>query len=389
MHVERIIQKNLSNVMHLKRCKCLAQLVRSTFESRQLSVTALGRGIHLPIQERSGIRKADRLIGNPHLHNERKAIYQRIARQFVSENSTPWIIVDWSPHPTSRQQILRAALVCDGRALSIWDEVHPESQLGNRQVHKAFLKQLQQILPADCCPVLITDAGFHASWFKLVRLQGWHYVGRLRGLVKYRPKQSSQWFTLSTLHKKALHQPRRLGEVVLGKREQLEGTLCYYRKKAKGRISRNKLGHKRQCSDTKDYSRSSREPWVLLTSIDGANVAKKVIAIYRTRMQIEEGFRDLKSSQFGFGFERSFTHIGYRIENLLLIAMLASLIAWVTGWQGEQEHRHCEFQANSLKKRRVLSLFYLGCRLIKKQVRMKPKPFCDIAKHLQWNLLIT
>lgn len=83
-------------------------------------------------------------------------------------------------------------------------------------------------------------------------------------------------------------------------------------------------------------------------------------------MQIEEGIRDLKSSQYGFSFEKARSKGSQYNEILLLIAMLASFIAWITGWIGEKNKWHYQFQANSLKTKRVLSLFTLGCRIIKK-----------------------
>jgi len=101
-------------------------------------------------------------------------------------------------------------------------------------------------------------------------------------------------------------------------------------------------------------------------------------------MQIEEGFRDLKSSKYGFGFEQAYSRKIVRIENLLLIAMLASLVAWKVGWFAEKEKLHYEFQANSVKHRRVLSLFYLGCRIIKKKVFVKIKDFSNIIEELVW-----
>jgi len=42
-------------------------------------------------------------------------------------------------------------------------------------------------------------------------------------------------------------------------------------------------------------------------------------------MEIEEGFRDLKSSQFGFSFEDAHSVQIRRIQVLLMIAMLATL----------------------------------------------------------------
>ncbi len=89
------------------------------------------------------------------------------------------------------------------------------------------------------------------------------------------------------------------------------------------------------------------------------------------RTHLKEGFRDLKSTKYGFGFEHTHSKNIMRLENLLLIAMLASIVAWIIGWQAEKEKLHYQFQANSIKNRRVLSLFFLGCRIIKKKIRLE------------------
>ena len=48
-------------------------------------------------------------------------------------------------------------------------------------------------------------------------------------------------------------------------------------------------------------------------------------------MQIEPAFRDLKSHRFGCGFEDTLTRLPQRLELLLLIHALASLVAWLAG----------------------------------------------------------
>jgi len=88
------------------------------------------------------------------------------------------------------------------------------------------------------------------------------------------------------------------------------------------------------------------------------------IGIYKLRMQIEEGFRDLKSTRYGFGFEHVNTAHIYRLNIFFLIAMLSSFLAWIIGWLAEKANLQRQYQANSTKNRRVHSLFYLGCRVI-------------------------
>lgn len=53
------------------------------------------------------------------------------------------------------------------------------------------------------------------------------------------------------------------------------------------------------------------------------------------------------------------------MEVLLLIAMLAALAAFIVGKAGEQKNLQYRFQANTVRKIPQLSLFYLGCRIIK------------------------
>ncbi|MDR5899625.1 hypothetical protein QC823_11580 [Halomonas vilamensis] len=56
-----------------------------------------------------------------------------------------------------------------------------------------------------------------------------------------------------------------------------------------------------------------------------------MVAIYRQRMQFEEGFRDVKSPLFGLGFGMHQSRQGRSLEVLLLIAMLANVAMMVAG----------------------------------------------------------
>ena len=104
-------------------------------------------------------------------------------------------------------------------------------------------------------------------------------------------------------------------------------------------------------------------PWVLITSLEAPR-AEAIAKIYRSRMTIEECFRDTKNHRFGWSFEDARSRCLKRIEVLLLIASLGYLIVISVGWQAERAGLHHSFQANTTKHRRVLSLFVLGCALL-------------------------
>lgn len=381
MHVKGFLHRMLLAVMHKKRLETLIILVTTALVTKKLSLTQLGRGINLPIQERSGIRRADRFLGNKGLYVEREAIYAEITKSAIGNNRQPWIIVDWSEIPNTDDHVLRAAKVAKGRAITLYEEVHPEKKLSNPKVEKNFLCTLKRILPQGCRPIIITDAGFHNKWFGEILKLGWDYIGRIRSGKKYSSDGGKSWHKYTELFSKATTTPQSIGKVKVCKTNPFETHLYLFKEKPKGRIMLNRAGKKRRDTNTMDQRKAAKEPWVLASSLSGRSMCKRVIKIYKRRMQIEEGFRDLKSSRYGLGFEDAYSKQRKRIEILLLIASVASFIAWLTGWAAEKNKIHYQFQSNSVKTRRVLSLFYLGCQVIRKGIKI-PLEMIGIALNM-------
>jgi hypothetical protein len=72
----------------------------------------------------------------------------------------------------------------------------------------------------------------------------------------------------------------------------------------------------------------------------------KIATVYKRRMQIEQGFRDVKSKHLGLGLNLLRSHCLHRIEILLLIAALAHCLLFLTGllslWRlGLESWRRC------------------------------------------------
>jgi hypothetical protein len=79
-----------------------------------------------------------------------------------------------------------------------------------------------------------------------------------------------------------------------------------------------------------------------------SRLPNKVVAIYSQRMQIEEGFRDVKSPLFGLGFGMHQTRSARLIEILLMITMLASLVMLACGLKVRHDGQIKQFQSNSI-----------------------------------------
>ncbi len=365
MQVDDILSKHLSKVMHKTRLATLSMLVGSLFHAKFFSLTGLGRALKTDAQERSAIRRVDRFLGNKRIQSDRLKIYSSICRLVVGCSTRPLIIVDWSPIPNKTDNVLRAAIVTTGRALTLYEEVHPQKKYANPTLHLRFLKKLKSMLDEGVKPIIISDAGFHSSWFEAVHGLGWDYVGRIRGNKYYRLLSVTKWSAISSLHKDATNTPTFLGDIELCKDSGFYTKLYRYKSKKIGRKSKTKRGNVRRSAQSLQHAKGANEPWLLVSSLpENSKIAKKVVDIYSLRMQIEGGFRDLKSTKYGFGFEHVNTSHIYRLNVFFLIAMLATFLAWIIGWLGEKSNLQSQYQANSISSVRVLSLFYLGCRII-------------------------
>src|SRR5690606_40091519 len=82
------------------------------------------------------------------------------------------------------------------------------------------------------------------------------------------------------------------------------------------------------------------------------------------RMQIELTFRDLKSHRFGWGVEDAGCRSTKRVAVQLMLVAVASLVVMLVGIAAEAKGLQKQFQANTIRKRRVLSLVALGRAVI-------------------------
>lgn len=385
--LHKIVKKSCPKI-HAKRLNALFVAVDSLARGGKLSVAGMGRSLNSKVNPKHKIKRIDCLVGNNKLHAEREKFYAITSQWVIGNTKYPPIIIDWSWLPNINYCVLRAAIPTKGRSVTIYEEVHPKKKNNNHKVHKEFLKKIKKIIPKGCQPIIITDAGFHSLFFREVAKLGWDWLGRIRNCTKYKTLETD-WISFKNLYNKATKIPKFFSEVILSKTTPIECSLFMYKGVKKGRVAKNKFGVRRKAKDSKVYEKANKEPWVLATSLKGGNkIAKKIIQLYKFRMQIEEGFRDLKSSRLGLSFEDSQTYKQKRIEILLLIAMLTVLAIFLLGFAGEKRCLHHGFQANTIRKRTVLSIFYLGCQIYREIfIRFKELELMEALKELRTSIL--
>lgn len=330
MHTVTVLQKCLASVlqpMHAARRRVLLGAVAALLLGRRLILMDLARTWPGAERVRAPLKRLDRLLGNGHLAGEREGIYAAMARWLI-RGDRPVIVIDWSELKTDgRFHLLRAGIPVGGRTLTVLEAVYRTQN--SPRAEKQFLKRLKALLPEGVKPILVTDAGFRAPWFRQVQRLGWEYVGRVRGRTRVQLDAEGPWIDGRTLYPTARRQPQRWADAAMVRNHPVACTLVLYHRRPQGRHVLTRKGVRLHSYRSDKAARREREPWLLATSLTDCR-APQVVALYKKRMQIEESFRDLKCDRFGCAFTYSLTRSPERLAILLLIHALATFLAWLT-----------------------------------------------------------
>ena len=367
MHATRILTHWLAQhsvIGHSARQEALLKLVRALLGGSKLSVTQLGRHRAGSAYTKHHIKAADRLLGNQQQHTEHKNNKQANAKTLLAGIQRPVILVDWSDADLRRRWLMiKADDAVGGRAVSVYEQVYPMKRYNSPKTHRAFLFALKSILPDGCRPILVTDAGFRGPWFKAVESHGWDWIGRIRNKLKYYRVETQRWQYTDALYRRATARVRHIGEVSASPRHGYRFRM-YLVRAYKARVGRPPLTRP-QGGRARQYRRLHRAPWLIATSLPHSRKSStRIKQLYAQRMQIEETFRDTKSHRWGFGLNYARCNNGQRLEVLLLIAALASLVLWLIGIHGRLLNWVRRLQANTETRRPVLSTVFVGHQLL-------------------------
>jgi hypothetical protein len=365
MHVTQVLHRWLAPLLsciHAKRLKSLLDAVAACIAGPGLSLTTIGRRLGGTTSFKHKIKRADRLLGNGHLYDERSSVYRALCRLTLQRLKEPLVLVDWTDLKTDRSlQLLRASVAVGGRSLTLYEEVHPQTRYGNRDVQRRFLKALADLIPPGVAPTIVADAGFHVPFFRAAEDLGWRWVGRLRGTDYV--QLDARWKKGKSLFSRATSTPTRLGIGKWVRSNPLDAVMVLVRFPKKGRRAKTAAGKRSRSRKSLKAARSWREPWFLVACIRFADApAKTIVRIYRQRMQTEQSFRHMKSLYFGEGYECHRSRDSKRIAILVLIASLVLFVEWAIGVVAERAGLERGMHASS-SKRRVYSAPFLA-RLI-------------------------
>jgi len=363
--VQNFVHKHLS-LIHAARRELLCAAVCAVMGGHLLSLSRLARGLMGQSNQRAALKRVDRLMGNQRIAQEARDVGAALLRTLCRGAQPLVIAVDWSEvAPDGVFVELRAVATCPGmgRGLTIYQQVYPEKKLGNARAERALLKTLHEWVPAGVPVIIITDAGFRRPWFIQVERLGWSWVGRIRSGVCV-SRDGTHWEQASAWFAKATGKACRWSDCWLTRRFRFACDMVLYRRHAVGGKRYGRAGHGSTQKARRESKASAREPWLLAHSPQLRTLrAEEIVALYRLRMQIEENFRDSKSTQLGMGLEVSQSRSAPRLHALLLIGTLAAFLLWHIGQLAEAEGLHLRFKATNRVARElsIITLAKLMC----------------------------
>lgn len=381
--VLRFVETHLRR-MHAARRQVLTAAVAAVMGGHWVSLTRLARGLGEASGLKAAIKRIDRLIGHARIEEEARWVGAALMERVCRLGGPLVVAVDWSAvAPGGAFVELRAAVTCPGmgRALTVYQQVYPQGKLGNGKAERALLETLRSWVRTDIEVIVLTDAGFRRAWFARLERLGWGWIGRVRRGVCL--AQDGQWASVGHWFARATGRAARYSDCRLSKRGAFACEVVLVRRRAVGGQRSRRPGHGSTPKATREAREAAREPWLLAHSARLRRYhPEQIVAWYAQRMQIEESFRDSKSSTYGLGQEIGRSRSALRLHALLLIATLAAFLLWHIGQLAEAEGIHRRFKATTRTARElsIITLALLLCAL--------PRlPLTDLASHALYQRL--
>lgn len=368
MHASRIVEGMLSGCLsslHASLAESVRAAVGGVLRGGRLSLSQIARSLPPSTAMRHRVKRIDRLLGNGALHGARGEIYREVAAQWLGGLAQVLIVVDWSDLTADQAwHLLRASVAVEGRSVTLYEEIHPQSHYADRGVHRRFLARLAKLLPAGCRPIVMTDAGFHSTWFDLVAQRRWQWVGRIRGTDMIRIADGS-WQRCSALYPQATTRAQAFPDALYVRSNPTACQLVLVKRASKGRHRRTRMGRQARAQRSLKAARRAREPWLLACAPGLAHLSpESLVSLYAQRMRIEQSFRDIKNERGGLGLNATRSRSAKRLEVLLLIGHLAAWLMRLIGECAQQLQLHPLFQSAPRLAHKEISTITLARRLI-------------------------
>jgi hypothetical protein len=318
--------------MRQSRRKALAAVVQAASAFAGVGITALGRAMESGTAAKHNIKRVNDFMGNEQLETE--ALAGALFHAFAPKEGRIIVLADWTD--VANGKLLVFALPRDGRSLPFLSVCVPKDcgEGAMKGAEEEALDKLARICQGrDVTLVAVADRGFgHQRWLSAVRARGWHFVQRLSRVFFVEVEDYIGNLRECRLRKGA--RPKDWGHGTFGEDGVIKGRLITV------------------------YARDAKEPWYLVTDLEGI-CAAEVVGIYKRRTWIEALFRDHKNRDWGLSLDAVRFNKYKRYERLFYVLALAFIFLCAFGAAAEAEGFAQKLKANTVKKR-TLNLLRIG-----------------------------
>lgn len=342
----------LVKVWDRRRAACLGRLVVALMRGGRLGVAALGRFRPTSTTDKHHIKAVDRFLGNAKV--ELSSLFEALVNLAAGGRGRLFVLLDWTDLHDGMHETLCASVPFAGRAVPVaWATSKKGSYLRSRNaLEVALCKLLRGLLRRDVELVVVADRGFgRASFFRSLRRAKIRFLVRIRRDVHLIDARG--------------HGPAANRSIARGRTRDLPAV--EYGDDARVGV---------RCVITFAEGTSKKrpkQPWYLVTDLAPEELpAHLVVAAYKLRMRIEQGFRDQKSLRFGFQLRAVRLTRAERYDKLLAVAAVAMLLLMLIGIAVERAGLDRGYRANTVTHR-THSLLHLGQAWLYR-LRVRPGP---------------
>lgn len=164
--------------------KTLAALVFGLFETKNISIAAIGRAMKNMVKPKHNIKHVDRFLGNERINilGMASALFTMLISR-LPVASKLLIAMDWTDLHDGRHQTLVLAVIAGGRAIPVLWRTADKNTLKDNQtkIEMDLLKDFRTIVPSGTEIVILADRGFgKIPLFEQAKSLGFGYVIRLK-----------------------------------------------------------------------------------------------------------------------------------------------------------------------------------------------------------------
>ena len=330
----------------LNRLNVLSAMVSGMIHSGQSCLEQLALSSCEGVKLESKIRQFERFVKNRHV-DVRQYYLPFIQVLLLNLSKSGRLVFSIDGSVVGKGCIcLMFSVIWRGKAIPVvWQVYRRKKGHMPEAYHRALLKSLQELIPADCEVVITGDGEFDGCcWQEDIVNYGWDYVLRT-GKAVLLTTSNGDTFKAGSL-RLAGGKDRYVEQVEFTKKRWMTNVLFW---RAKGHA----------------------EGLILLTNLDYTPQIKQ---LYKKRFKIEPFFGDLKSR--GFRIQRSGLRDPERLDRLLLAACIAYDFCLMAG---AKAYKSKFYDQIAKKDKRALSIFQLGKRFLHHLIDLRQwRSFCWI-----------